>query len=573
MRIVTGMMLVLMLGLCTGVALADPNTPLVEKPWNFFPQGLRATIPEVEPNETCLTAMQVECGDIVDPASISSGTDVDWYKLSNVPAGTVLIISTGDGANCGSPYLYDSYIELWYNCGTARVAYNDDFGGTYYSQITYTVPAGAGGEYEVKVRGYSSSYTGCYKVAFQCQVPQPPPPNDTCEGAIDIPRCASGQIVGDNTWSLNQYDPLSGGCTRYAAAGNDVTYRLNLQAQDHVVLTYTMPGKDASLYIITDCSSPSTTCVKGVDSTVTTPEVLHWYAPAAGTYYLIADTYGSGGAPFTLDYAITCSEPSGACCASDGTCTVTVQAGCLSPSIWHGEWVDCSVAQCPQPPTGACCNHATGDCTVTTEAGCSFVWLGPGVVCDAQTCPVPPPTGACCNHATGECEVTTQAACTFEWLGANIPCDVQTCPLPPATGACCDRATGACTITTQTACTFEWLGANIPCSTDVCPIPPPPTGACCDLATGACSITTAADCHFQWLGANIPCNVQTCPVPPPPTAACCDPATGACAMRAQADCQAPLVWHPGVACTPSNPCTPPVPVEKATWGKIKSNYR
>jgi hypothetical protein len=62
------------------------------------------------------------------------------------------------------------------------------------------------------------------------------------------------------------------------------------------------------------------------------------------------------------------------------------------------------------------------------------------------------------------------------------------------------------------------LGATPPSSMlwmvvngDLC-TPPPTTGACCVVATGACTITTAVGCLAPgiYLGDNIPCNTQTC---------------------------------------------------------------
>ena len=44
-----------------------------------------------------------------------------------------------------------------------------------------------------------------------------------------------------------------------------------------------------------------------------------------------------------------CQLPTGACCHEDGTCEVTEEIACTSPSVWHAEWADCSVAECPQP--------------------------------------------------------------------------------------------------------------------------------------------------------------------------------------------------------------------------------
>ena len=57
--------------------------------------------------------------------------------------------------------------------------------------------------------------------------------------------------------------------------------------------------------------------------------------------------------------------PTGACCHSDGPCTVTTEAGCTG--VWHAEWPDCDVAQCP-PPSGPDLTVLSGDFTVPSYA-------------------------------------------------------------------------------------------------------------------------------------------------------------------------------------------------------------
>ena len=39
----------------------------------------------------------------------------------------------------------------------------------------------------------------------------------------------------------------------------------------------------------------------------------------------------------------------GACCAADGTCSVTTQANCQSPSNWQGAGSSCTPSPCPPP--------------------------------------------------------------------------------------------------------------------------------------------------------------------------------------------------------------------------------
>ena len=51
--------------------------------------------------------------------------------------------------------------------------------------------------------------------------------------------------------------------------------------------------------------------------------------------------------------------PTAACCAPAGSCSVTTQANCPAPSVWHAEWPSCTPNPCPQIPSG------TGDTFAT----------------------------------------------------------------------------------------------------------------------------------------------------------------------------------------------------------------
>lgn len=80
------------------------------------------------------------------------------------------------------------------------------------------------------------------------------------------------------------------------------------------------------------------------------------------------DTWGGAGAevnwvPISVGINLPCwagwdmgfvlySNPAGvqgACCAPDGSCTMTAQGDCAAPSVWHGEWTSCNPNPCPQP--------------------------------------------------------------------------------------------------------------------------------------------------------------------------------------------------------------------------------
>ncbi len=181
----------------------------------------------------------------------------------------------------------------------------------------------------------------------------------------------------------------------------------------------------------------------------------------------------------------------GACCATNGTCTVSTAAACASAGgTYQGNGTVCSPNPCPQP-TGACC-QANGSCTVLTAAACTTAggtYQGNGTVCSPNPCPQP--TGACCQ-TDGSCTVLTAAACTTAggtYQGNGTVCSPNPCPQP--TGACC-QTDGSCTVLTAAACTTAggtYQGNGTVCSPNPCP---QPTGACCQA--GTCTTLTAADC-------------------------------------------------------------------------------
>jgi len=430
-------------------------------------------------------------------------TDVDWYQIYLEP-GPVSIGT--DVATMCDPDMSDTYIYLFAPDCVTQLAYDDDSGPGAFSLINYTITTA--GIYHIKVRGYSSSQTGCYRVwvgtagtnlyaetepndtcpgnliaavgdvidpaRIQDPPPPPPPANDTCAGAIEIPRCSAGSIVGNSAGATNDYDPGIPGpsCTGYAATGRDLAYVMHLQGGEVVHLVYTAnPSFDTSLYIISDCANPSTTCVAGSD-VYPTPEVIDWTAPVGGgTYYVIADGYGSNvGGPFTLDYSITCPPPQGACCTQLGLCEMTSEADCLPPNVWF-EGSPCEPNPCG-PLVGACC-ALDGSCVLTSESGCPApnVWFA-GVPCEDNPCPPPPVVGACC-FADGACVMLLEADCIGQggsWMGGQVLCQPNPCD-QPGEGACC-VGNGECQILTRVACAAvsgEYQGDDTLCEPNPCP--------------------------------------------------------------------------------------------------------
>jgi len=357
--------LLMVLALLCGTAVAQDEKIPEEKAWGYDLTGMR-NVPEVEPNDTC-PGQIIVCGDVVD-GNLSTGTDMDWYQFEVTVPNTVVTIGTDAGPE---PDATDTKLYLFGACVTAYLAYNDDGGPGYYSLITYTVATP--GWYNIEVIPYSASYSGNYIMFLTCQIPEPPPVNDTCAGAIAIERCTSGVIEGDLTWANNDYTPgvYPSSCTGYGALGKDVVYVVDLLAGDVIDLVYSYVGTsfDESLYIITDCADPAGTCVAGADAGH--PEDIIWTCTADGTYYIICDNYSaSGGGPFTLTYNVIC-PPVAVCCVGE-VCYLYTEADCAAAGgIWFADLTSCEPNPClPPPPVAVCCVGEV--CYLYNEVDCGL---------------------------------------------------------------------------------------------------------------------------------------------------------------------------------------------------------
>ncbi len=99
---------------------------------------------------------------------IDYGGDTDLYRVT-LQAGQVYDI-TMTGGSLGDPLLrlYDAFQR--------QVAFNDDFGGSFDSQITYT-PASTG-TYYISAEAYDTFYTGTYTLSVGQSTSLPAPVND-----------------------------------------------------------------------------------------------------------------------------------------------------------------------------------------------------------------------------------------------------------------------------------------------------------------------------------------------------------------------------------------------------------
>ncbi len=167
-----------------------------------------------------------------------------------------------------------------------------------------------------------------------------PPPNDQCPGTkISCDETLTGQsTVGTN----NDYDD-TGACTGYNQPGADVAYELTMPFDGDVTITVqNVSGFDPAFYVVTDCANP-VACIAGADAGYTGDDETTTFTAAAGTYFIIVDTYSSSGQG-TFDLDVTCVEAlDGACCLGGGSCILDTANACgLAGGSWAGPETDCA---------------------------------------------------------------------------------------------------------------------------------------------------------------------------------------------------------------------------------------
>ncbi len=220
----------------------------------------------------------------------------------------------------------------------------------------------------------------------------------------------------------------------------------------------------------------------------------------------------------------TCPAEIGACCLSDGSCTVTTGEGCRGQ--YRGDGTACDELNPPCEPfgVGACClqddsciGEVTADYCIWTRSG---DYQGDDTTCAGINCPA---KGACCisfmSPFTGEvrteCYQTTQAACSAAeiylsgygfaaqsvFLGEGVPCegaDADVCPAGDV-GACC-HPDGTCAVEAEDQCAGDFRGAATACDELNPPCQPFVSGACCILDGSCIDGTSPLGCTFARAG-------------------------------------------------------------------------
>jgi hypothetical protein len=218
-------------------------------------------------------------------------------------------------------------------------------------------------------------------------------------------------------------------------------------------------------------------------------------------------------------------DPTGACCATAGTCVVTIQAACTAPSTWQGASAPCTPNPCPPPQStetlsiGTASGASGGDVAVPLGFH-NTVAIG-GIQLDVLFDPavVSFVSAAITSRATGmSIPTSTPSAGRLRVVmyfggGGSIPAGDGavanlTFRIVGLQGSGCDLTPDAATLSdpdahavpvTATAGHITVIGGG------------DPTGACCAPA-GTCGLTTQPNCTGgTWRGANTTCTPNPCP--------------------------------------------------------------
>lgn len=255
---------------------------------------------ETEPNADSMTATPWDVTTRMLGSVGNDDTDDDWFSFT-VPQNIQVddVIEFEFDASESDPQLnIDSTTSINIS------VYSDPMAAAVTSTTSFTYPKTAsigpnltaGETYFVKVSRTSTttSYTGRYYL--DADVVTPPPVvmlqgSEMCMGAPAITM--SGTYLGTTSGYTDDYNPTSAGCTGYQATGTDVAFTVTLAAGQTLDASLT-GSHDTSLYLVSDCSMVTATCVAG-DDTFGSPESISYTSAAGETLYLIVDGYSSSG--------------------------------------------------------------------------------------------------------------------------------------------------------------------------------------------------------------------------------------------------------------------------------------
>ncbi|MFC1819435.1 MopE-related protein, partial [Thermodesulfobacteriota bacterium] len=144
--------------------------------------------------------------------------------------------------------------------------------------------------------------------------------DNDCDGTVDntdcamIYTCGSPLIVETGTYSFDLtvapslINLSSDGCTGYSTAGPEEVTRIDLTAGSYLEVSYQSDG-DAAIYLVSDCSAASDTCLIGADEAIGGgEESLVYTASVNETVYLVLDEFSSTSTATTGNLSVNITQ-------------------------------------------------------------------------------------------------------------------------------------------------------------------------------------------------------------------------------------------------------------------------
>ena len=138
-----------------------------------------------------------------------------------------------------------------------------------------------------------------------------PPPNDTCDGAIDVTR--GGRFTGSTALAADNTNPPSG-CGA-SNSGRDVYFSFTITSPSDVFISSFGSSFDTVLYLGSECGGGGLGCSNNYIPYVVTQSMLRLGNAASGTYFITLDGNGAAASgDYVLDVYITPTDsPSDKC--------------------------------------------------------------------------------------------------------------------------------------------------------------------------------------------------------------------------------------------------------------------
>ncbi|MCD6162118.1 MAG: cell envelope integrity protein TolA [candidate division Zixibacteria bacterium] len=377
-------------------------------------------------------------GSCIDVAT--TGYNVFEVSLADIPVGvgeTVYIMLDNWSEGC---FYFDISIDGYTGAPIGRCCDNTDI---YVPVCTDSVfEADCQDVNEVWTQDLNCTDDPCIALAGNdCTTPIP----------VVIPAALPYSNSNTTCGRLNDYDAT---CLGYYDSGEDLFYELNVTADTWVDITVDPKGTTYMGFTVsTDCF-PDAGCLFVNTASSSAPRTEEAVFLAAGTYYLMVDTWSSPFCIPDLDVTIVVGTPppTGRCCdntdplvpiCTDGIYEVNCQG---ADEVWT-EALNCIDDPCPVPPVGRCCydydtlgyNPSCIDNII--EQYCDTIdgssWVE-GLNCTDDPCPEGPPANDLCANATaigdGTYEAYTEFA-TTDGIGTHtINRDIWYCYTAPVTG-------------------------------------------------------------------------------------------------------------------------------------------